>query len=139
MEQGEIKHNKNCHQKEKTRKSQQLLFHSSSYWWKPGGHVQSRHLDLKVKKVPWIDQSPTLWEELSSPLFFMAPDLPSVRSSFLFNILRWPLWSGCFSWCSKQTVRALTCLLPPDTSLRDWGSLYGWLSPRPFQCKFVET
>lgn len=68
----------------------------------------------------------------------MAPDLPSV-SSFLFNILRWPLWSGCFSWCSKQTVRALKCLLPPGTSLPNWGSLYGWLSPRPFQCKFVVT
>ena len=69
----------------------------------------------------------------------MAPALPSVRSSFLFNILRWPLWSGCFSWCSKQTVRALKCLLPPGASLPDWGSIYGWLSPRPFQWKVVVT
>lgn len=130
MEPGEIKHNKKCHRKGKTRKSQWLLFHSS-YWWNPGWQVQLRLLDLRVKKVPWIDQSPTLGGTFLTIIFYSSRfalcEVLSVQCTQVMPSEAMFQFTFQMKDCSSKS------LLPPGTRLPDCGLFYRLLSPRSLQ------
>lgn len=120
MERGEIKHNKKFHQKGKTRKSQWLLFHSS-YWWNPGWQVQLRLFDLRVKKVSWIDQSPTLGGTFLTIIFYSSRfalcEVLSVQCTQVMPS------EAMFQFMFQMKDCVSKSLLPPGARLPDCGLL----------------